>query len=201
MITIVLQAGGQSSRMGKDKAFLPFLGFPLIERLMDRFQQLNAEILIISNNAPLYQHLGVPVYGDVRPGRGALGGLLTALSVANTPLVGLVAVDMPFASPNLISIMADKIQRSNWDGIIPSTPNGIEPLHAVYRRESCLSLVDQAIEQDLWRMKAWHKKANLKILDPGETLDITGSEHTFLNLNTPEEFIAAEEMARDFGLE
>jgi molybdopterin-guanine dinucleotide biosynthesis protein A len=201
MITIVLQAGGQSSRMGKDKAFLPFLGFPLIERLVDRFQHLNAEILIISNNTPLYQDFGLPVYGDVRPGRGALGGLLTALSVANTPLIGLVAVDMPFASPKLIRFMADSIQGSNWDGIIPSTSNGIEPLHAVYRRETCLSLVDQAINQDLWRMKAWHKKANLKILDPVETLEVTGSEHTFLNLNTPEEFSAAEEMARDIGLE
>ncbi len=201
MITIVLQAGGQSSRMGKDKAFLPFLGFPLIERLMDRFQHLNAEILVISNNAPLYQDLGLPVYGDVRPGRGALGGLLTALSVANTPLIGLVAVDMPFASPKLIKFMADSVQGSNWDGIIPSTSNGIEPLHAVYRRETCLALVDQAIDQDLWRMKAWHKKANLKILDPVETLEVTGSEHTFLNLNTPEEFSAAEEMARDIGYE
>ena len=201
MITIVLQAGGESSRMGKDKAFLPFLGIPLIKRLMDRFQQLNAEMLIISNNAPPYLEFGLPVFGDVRPGRGALGGLLTALSVANTPLVGLVAVDMPFASPQLIRFMADKIQGSNLDGIIPSTPNGIEPLHAVYRRESCLTLVEEAIDQDLWRMKAWHKNANLKILEPDETIEISGSEYTFLNLNTPKEFSAAEGLARDLGLE
>ncbi len=201
MITIVLQAGGESSRMGKDKAFLPFLGIPLIKRLMDRFQQLNAEMLIISNNAPPYLEFGLPVFGDVRPGRGALGGLLTALSVANTPLVGLVAVDMPFASPQLIRFMADKIQGSNLDGIIPSTPNGIEPLHAVYRRESCLTLVEESIDQDLWRMKAWHKNANLKILEPDETIEISGSEYTFLNLNTPEEFSAAEGLARDLGLE
>jgi molybdopterin-guanine dinucleotide biosynthesis protein A len=201
MITIVLQAGGESSRMGKDKAFLPFLGIPLIKRLMDRFQQLNAEMLIISNNAPPYLEFGLPVFGDVRPGRGALGGLLTALSVANTPLVGLVAVDMPFASPQLIRFMTDKIQGSTLDGIIPSTPNGLEPLHAVYRRESCLTLVEHAIDQDLWRMKAWHEKANLEILDPEETLLISDSEHTFLNLNTPEEFSVAEAVARDCGLD
>jgi len=200
MITVVLQAGGESTRMGKDKAFLPFLGIPLIRRLMDRFQQLNAEMLIITNNLPAYQEFGLPVFEDVRPGRGALGGLLTALSVANTPLVGLVAVDLPFASPQLIEFMADRVQRSNWDGMLPSTAGGIEPLHAVYRRETCLTRVEEAIDQDLWRMKAWHKKANLKILDPDETLQITGSEHTFLNLNTPEEFNAAEKIARELDL-
>ena len=201
MITIVLQAGGESTRMGKDKAFLPFLGVPLIRRLMDRFQHLNAEMLVITNNLPAYQELGLPVFGDVRPGRGALGGLLTALSVANTPLVGLIAVDMPFASPQLIKTMADRVQSLKLDGMVPSTIHGIEPLHAVYRRETCLTLVEEAINQDLWRMKAWHKNANLRILDPDETFDISGSEHTFLNLNTPEEFSEAEEIARDLGLE
>ena len=168
---------------------------------MDRFQQLNAEMLVITNNLPAYQELGLAVFEDVRPGRGALGGLLTALSVADTPLVGLVAVDMPFASPQLIKFMADWVQRSNLDGMVPSTIHGIEPLHAVYRRETCLPLVEEAIDQDLWRMKAWHKNANLKILEPEDTIEISGSEHTFLNLNTPEEFSTAEGLARDLGLE
>jgi len=200
MITIVLQAGGESTRMGKDKAFIPFLGIPLIERLIDRFNQLNTEIVIISNDLPAYQGLGLPVFEDVRPGRGALGGLLTALSVANTPLIGLIAVDMPFASPQLFRYMAERMKETSWDGMIPSTPNGIEPLHAIYRRESCLPLVEQAIDRDLWRMKAWHEFANLKILEPEETMEITGSKHTFLNLNTPEDYSAAEEIARNLGL-
>lgn len=201
MITIVLQAGGESTRMGKDKAFLPFLGTPLIERLVDRFKGMDSKIVVISKNLAAYQDLGLPVFGDVLPGRGALGGLLTALSVAETPFVGLIAVDMPFASPGLIQHMAERIQESIWDGILPSTRNGLEPLHAVYRRESCLPLVKKAIEQDLWRMKAWHDKANLKILTPGETKQITGSDHTFLNLNTPEDLNSAEEIARNYGLE
>lgn len=201
MITVVLQAGGASTRMGKDKAFLSFLGVPLINRLMDRFQQLSVEMLIISNNPTAFQDIDLPIFEDIRPGRGALGGLLTALTAASTPLVGLVAVDMPFASPELIEYMVDQLLESSWDGIIPSTHYGLEPLHAVYRKESCLPLVKQAIDQDLWQMKAWHHQANLNILDPEKTLEISGSEHTFLNLNTPEEFRAAEETARKFGLE
>lgn len=201
MITIILQAGGESTRMGEDKAFLPFLGIPLINRLMDRFQPLNAEMLIISNNPAAFQDIGLPVFEDVRPGRGALGGLLTALTAASTPLVGLVAVDMPFASPHLFEFMAEKVQGSTLDGIIPSTHFGLEPLHALYRKKSCLPLVEEAIDNDLWRMKAWHQNANLQILEPNKVLEITGSEHTFLNLNTPEEFRTAEEIARDLGME
>ena len=172
-----------------------------MNRLIGRFQQFSPDLLIISNNPSAYQELGLPVFSDIYPGRGALGGLLTALSVAVTPLVGLIAVDMPFANPHLIKILADKLQQSDWDGIIPSTVNGLEPLHAVYRREICLTYVKEAIEQDLWRMKAWHNKANLKIVDPDETLEINGSEFTFLNLNTPEEFDKAEKLALKLGLE
>jgi len=200
MITIVLQAGGESKRMGKDKGFLPFLGIPLIERLLDRFQQGKAEIVIISNHPQAYQKFGLPVFEDVQPGRGALGGLLTALSVAATPLIGLVAVDMPFANPQLIQHMADQLQHSTWDGILPSSAGGSEPLHAVYRRESCLRLVKQAIDQDLWRMKSWHAQANLKILDPQKTLEISGSEFTFLNLNTPQDIAEAERIASNLEL-
>lgn len=200
MITIVLQAGGESTRMGKDKAFLPFLGTPLIERLVDRFKELDTEIIIISNNLPAFQELGLPVFGDILPGRGALGGLLTALSVVKNPFVGLIAVDMPFASSKLVRYMADRIQNSHWDAILPSTINGIEPLHAVYRRDSCLTLVKHAIDQDLWRMKAWHNQADLKILTPDETTNITGSDRTFMNLNTPEDLSAAEDAAQNIGL-
>ncbi len=172
-----------------------------MNRLIGRFQQFSPDLLIISNNPSAYQELGLPVFSDIYPGRGALGGLLTALSVAVTPLVGLIAVDLPFASSYLIKTLADQLQQSDWDGIIPSTVNGLEPLHAVYRREVCLTYVKEAIDQDLWRMKAWHNKANLKVLNPDEVLEITGSEFTFLNLNTPEDFDEAEKLALKLGLE
>lgn len=172
-----------------------------MNRLIGRFQQFSPDLLIISNNPAAYQELGLPVFSDIYPGRGALGGLLTALSVAATPLVGLIAVDMPFASPHLINILADQLQQSDWDGIIPSTVNGLEPLHAVYRREVCLTYVKEAIDQDLWRMKAWHNKANLKVLDPEEVLEITDTAFTFLNLNTLQEFDEAEKLALKLGLE
>jgi len=200
MLTTVLQAGGMSTRMGVDKGLMPFLGMPLIERLLNNFGYLPGEILIISNNLPGYEYLDLPIYQDVLPGRGALGGLLTALTIAKTAFVGLIAADMPFASAGLLSHLLTEIKKSNADAVLPSTHSGPEPFHAVYRRDTCLPLVKGAIEQDLWRMTAWHDQARIKILNPRETSAAGGADYTFINLNTPEEFTAAEELARKHRL-
>ncbi|TFG50113.1 MAG: molybdenum cofactor guanylyltransferase [Anaerolineales bacterium] len=200
MITIILQAGGESSRMGQDKALLPFLGIPLIQRLLDRFHETGDELLVICRNFPGYGDLGVPLHRDVLPGRGALGGLLTALTISSFPLVGIIAADLPFADPTLIKTMSALIQDTQADAIIPSTTQGLEPMHAIYRREICLPLVQKAIDQNLWRLNAWHQDAKIQILDPEETRRISGSPFTFLNVNTPEDFQHAEEIAREFNL-
>lgn len=199
MISIILQAGGKSSRMGKDKATIPFLGIPLIYRLRDRFDGFGTELLVITNDIRGYTKLGVPLFEDVIPERGALGGLYTALSIASQPLIGLIAADMPFANPNLIKHQIQIIQESGFDAVIPATDQGIEPFHSVYRVETCLPLVKEAIENDLWKMISWHDSARIKILNPELIREITGSDHTFLNLNTPEEFQAAEEIAKNIS--
>jgi len=195
MITIVLQAGGKSTRMGKDKALLPFLGIPLIKRLRDRFSDMGDELLIITNDFSGYQDLAVPLYKDIIPDRGALGGLYTALSISKNPLVGLIAADLPFASPALLAHLIKIILSSGAEAAIPSTERGLEPLHAVYRRDTSLPLVKEAIDQNLWRMNSWFDQAEIIILTPEETRKVTSSKHTFLNLNTPEDLQKAEKLA------
>jgi len=185
--------------MGKDKATSPFLGIPLIYRLRDRFDGFGTELLVITNDIHGYTKLGVPIFEDVIPKRGALGGLYTALSIASQPLIGLIAADMPFANPDLIKHQIQIIQESGIDAVIPATDQGIEPFHSVYRVETCLPLVKKAIEKDLWKMISWHDSARIKILNPELIRKITGSDHTFLNLNTPEEFQAAEEIAKNIS--
>lgn len=200
MLTIVLQAGGSSTRMGKDKALMPFLGIPLIERLRDRFQDLGSQLLVITNQPEGYRFLDLPLYGDVYPGRGALGGLLTALEISPPGLVGLIAADLPFASPELVAFLEEEIYRTQADAVLPSSPHGPEPMHALYNRDSCLPLVRQAIKNDLWRMNAWHDQAEIQLIDAQRTAAASKSDHTFLNLNTRDEFRAAEELAQKLGL-
>jgi molybdopterin-guanine dinucleotide biosynthesis protein A len=196
MISIILQAGGKSTRMGTDKALLDFLGTPLIIRLRDRFLPHATDLITITNNHLGYEELGLPLFQDLIPDRGALGGLYTALAVSSQPLVGLIAADMPFASPDLILKEMELIMEEDYDAVIPSSKGGIEPLHAVYRRESCLPMVKNAIDQDLWRMVSWHDQGRIKILNPEESRKISGSDYTFMNLNTPEEYRSAEKIAQ-----
>ncbi|MCJ7717276.1 MAG: molybdenum cofactor guanylyltransferase [Anaerolineales bacterium] len=185
--------------MGKDKALLSFLGIPIIERLRDRFLDLGDELVVITNDFSGYQNLDLALYKDLIPERGALGGLFTALSVSKNPLVGLIAADLPFASPGLMANLFEKLLKSGADGVIPQSENGFEPLHAVYRRETALPLVKKALEQDLWQMNAWFEHADILILTAEETQKITSTTFTFMNLNTPEDFQRAEELAK--GLE
>jgi len=189
-----------STRMGEDKALMPFHGIPLIERLRDRFLVLNSEILVICNDFSRYEYLGLPLHKDVFPGKGALGGLLTALTVTDTRYLGLIAADMPFASPQLLIQLLERIQTAGADAALPSTKQGAEPLHGVYQPKTCLPLVQKAIANDRWRMRSWHDQARIEILDPLETVQAAGSEHTFVNLNTPEDFSAAEDMALKYNL-
>jgi molybdopterin-guanine dinucleotide biosynthesis protein A len=195
MISIILQAGGKSTRMGRDKAALPFLGIPLVNRLLDRFQGVGAEILLITNEPGGYEDLGIPLFKDLIPDRGALGGLYTALAVASQPLVALIAADMPFAQPKLLNYEIEVLRESGSDAVIPKTENGLEPFHALYRSSTCLPLVKRAIDSGLWKMTSWHDQAVISILNPEITRKVTGSDLTFMNLNTPEEFQEAERLA------
>src|SRR5512143_3119304 len=102
MLSVVVQAGGQSTRMGENKALKPFLGEPLIQRVIQRLRPVADEVLITANDPLEYLFLGVPVFPDVRPGRGPLGGLYTALAKATHPTAAVVACDMPFASAPLL---------------------------------------------------------------------------------------------------
>ncbi len=181
--------------MGEDKALRPFLGTPLIARIRDRFKTLGEETLVITNQISGYQFLDLPLYQDILPGRGALGGLYTALQIANQPIAAVIAADLPFASPKLVEEMLEIIQQNPVDAVLPSTKEGLEPYHAVYRCHSCLPLVKAAIDHDRWKMTSWHDAADIQVLDPQETRRMTGSPWTFMNVNTPEEFNAAENLA------
>lgn len=195
MLSIVIQAGGASRRMGRDKALMPFLGQPLIQRVAERLAPAAAELLVTTNRPGDFAFLGLPLFEDLLPGRGALGGLYTALACASHPAVAVVACDMPFASAALLEHAHDALVRGRADLAIPHSGEGLEPMHAVYRRETCLPAIRSAIEEDQWKLIAWFPRVRVETL-PAETvrrLDPSGL--AFWNLNTPEEFARAEKIA------
>jgi molybdopterin-guanine dinucleotide biosynthesis protein A len=195
MPTLAILAGGRSERMGQDKALTPFLGRPLVCRVLDRLSALADETLLVSEASGGILTLGPRVVPDLLPARGPLGGLYTALSSARHPAVIVAGCDMPFINADLIEHELHILATENVDAVVPSSADGLEPLHAVYRRETCLPAVHLALERGERRAVAWFPQANVRILTPEETKPFDPPGRAFLNVNTPDELLQAERWA------
>ena len=197
MISLVIQAGGQSRRMGEDKALKLFLGRPLIQRVVGRLRPIADEIFVTTNTPEKYAFLGLRLVPDILPGLGTLGGLYTALASASSSMVAVVACDMPFASAGLLVQAARILVQEDVDLVIPRTMEGLYPLHAVYRRDTCLPVVLSAIESNQLKVVDWFPQVRVREQAPQEVARIDPSGLTFWNLNTLEEFTRAENQSRD----
>lgn len=203
MLSVVIQAGGQSSRMGEDKALKPFLGKPLIMRVIERLAPIADELIVTTNRPADYEFLNASTGSaqcarltpDLKPGRGALGGLYTAIASANHPYVAVAACDMPFASKNFFERASNLLVKEEADVVIAKTDEGYEPFHALYRREICLPAIEAAIDEDKWKVIAFFPQVKVRTLSPDELKSFDPSGLCFWNVNTPEEFQHAEKLA------
>jgi molybdopterin-guanine dinucleotide biosynthesis protein A len=107
---------------------------------------------------------------------------------------------MPFASAGLLAHARDLLLNGVDDVIIPESGDGMyEPLHAVYRRDTCLPAVAQAIDSDQWKLISWFPQVRVRNLAPAEISRLDPSGLAFWNVNTPEELLQAEQRARESG--
>jgi molybdopterin-guanine dinucleotide biosynthesis protein A len=199
MISIAVQAGGESHRMGEDKALLPFLGESMLARVMKRVNPLGDELFVTTNHPERFLDFGVPMIQDELPGKGALGGLLTALSAAQFSTVIVVACDMPFVNPEILADASDQLHAQQVDVVIPLTEKGYEPLHAVYRRETCLPAVRAALEAGERRLISWFPSVKVIQIDKHDLIKFDPARIAFWNVNTPEDLHKAEELALELG--
>jgi molybdopterin-guanine dinucleotide biosynthesis protein A len=198
-ISLAIQAGGRSSRIGSDKALRPFLGRPLIQRVVERLAPLADEILVTTNRPEEYAFLGLRLVPDLLPGRGALVGLHTALASASFPIVAVAACDLPFARPALLEAAARLLVAEAADAVVPRSPGGLEPMHAVYRRETCLPVIRAAIQSNQLKVTDWLPAVRVHEQSQQEIAAADPAGLAFLNVNTLEEFRRAEQCARSSG--
>ena len=199
-VTVVIQAGGESRRMGRSKATVAFAGRPLICRLVERLAPA-ADELIITTNEPenleflkdRYPEHGIRLVPDARTVRGALPGLYTALLAASNPYVAVVACDMVFASASLVVAESLAMNESGADAVVPSNKHGFEPFHALYRRAGCLSAVQAALDRGEKRAQAFFSEVNVCEFPQERVLEAEPMGGCFINANTPEELRSIEE--------
>jgi molybdopterin-guanine dinucleotide biosynthesis protein A len=191
-LTVAILAGGQSARMGTDKAFVHVLGRPLIEDILAQTAGRGAETILITNRPDDYAYLGVPLFGDLRPGTGALGGLFTAVSCAGQPHVLAVACDMPFAVPALLDHLIRLIPEG--DAVVPRLAGEAEPFRAVYSR-ACLPAMAAALDAGKRRVISFFDAVRVRWVDDAEVERYDPQRLSFYNVNTPDELAAARRLA------
>ena len=194
-ISLVIQAGGKSSRMGENKTLMQFLGVPLIQRVLERTKSIAQEVIIVSNEPEKLAFLDVNVVKDSIPGLGAIGGLYTAMDKANSELVAVVACDLPFVSAAILAEGARLLDQTDADVAIPRV-NGdfYEPLHAVYRREPCKKAIFQAIQSDKRRLVSWFSLVRVVEIDEDLCRQLDPDGLAFFNINSKEDFLLAEKI-------
>ena len=171
-------AGGRSSRMGQDKALLPWKGSTLIESVAREVLNAAGNVTLIGS-PDRYGSLGFPVISDKIEGCGPLGGLHAALSATNTEWNLLVACDMPTVTHGLLEELLTAAEACGADALVPETPGGLEPLCAVYHAR-LLPAVEFAIHSKLLKMHDFVSKIDARRWPvPDASL--------FRNLNTPQQ--------------
>lgn len=201
-LSVAIQAGGESRRMGESKALVDFLGRPLIMRVIERVAPVADEIVITTNEGErlrflhdAYPHLDIRLVPDECDMRGALPGLLTAFRAARFPFVAVVACDMVFASSDLIAREYSLLRDSSADICIPCDEDAIEPFHALYRRDACLAACEQAVSRGCMRPRALLDGLAVEMVDRAALVAADPQAHCLVNANTPEELVAAERIA------
>jgi molybdenum cofactor guanylyltransferase len=134
-ISAALLAGGESRRMGREKATILFRGKPLWQIQLDLLRALNPkEILVSARTDPVWRPADAHFVSDIPPSRGPLSGLAASLDrMCGTHLLAL-AVDMPLISEKYLRHLCDKIE--SHVGVVPRIHGRAEPLAAIYPREA-----------------------------------------------------------------
>lgn len=195
-LTVVIQAGGESRRMGQSKATVPFAGRPLICRLIERLAPVADELVITTNEhdrlgflAEAYPDLDIKLVGDAFDFRGALPGLYTALTAARNPYVAVVACDMVFASAALVVAESLVMAGTGADVVVPVNKHGFEPFHALYRRSGCLPAVRRALDRGDRRAQSLLEDPEVHVEEFSQKRVLEAEPHggCFINANTPDE--------------
>lgn len=177
-------AGGKSTRMGRDKAFVEFEGGTLLARALELSRSLTTDVRIAGEAAKFREF--APVVEDVFRGCGPLGGIHAALRASQVELNLMLAVDVPFVSLDLLDFLVARARESNAIVIVPQVQERRQPLCAVYRREFA-DRAETALRAGRYKIDALFETENTRVIGEEELLAAGFSAEMFRNVNTPEE--------------
>lgn len=203
-LTAAILAGGQSSRMGTDKAFVTLDDRSLIQHMLDRLAQVDAvrDTILIANRPDDYAHLELPTFTDRIPGKGTLGGIYTALVASQRDYVLVLACDMPLISPALLTYMAalcDSGAQSDsppYDVIVPRVDGYPQGVHAIYSAR-CIPPIAEDVTAGRLKVIGFYDQVRVRYLDKTDYAPYDPHGHSFFNVNTPDDLDTARRLMAD----
>lgn len=179
-ISAVLLAGGESRRMGRDKATLAWRGRPLWERQIEKLRALRPEKILLSTRSDVpWRPVDVEALLDPPPSRGPLTGLAAALASIETDHLLALAVDMPFMTTEHLRLLCSLATKGM--GVIPVIDGNAEPLGAVYPSEA-RGVFQEALQGDNFSLQPIVRK--LVAFDMLREMPVAGPAREFYkNIN------------------
>jgi molybdopterin-guanine dinucleotide biosynthesis protein A len=190
-MTGIILAGGKSRRMGENKALIDVGGVSLFERVYRIFKEIFKEIIVVANDAGFFEGYEARLQKDILVNKGPLGGLYTGLFYSSNYHAFCTGCDMPLLNPRLIKYMVE--ERGEYDVIVPKTPDGLHPLHAIYSKK-CLSPMRQLLDRDDLRIANFFHRVSVRYIDETEIRKLDPHMRSFINVNTEEEMEAVREI-------
>ena len=178
-------AGGKSSRMGTDKAFLELDGRTLLSRMIKLVGGITPDVHIVGPRNK-FEPLG-PVIEDLYPARGPLGGIHAALSASGKDLNLILAVDLPLVEAAFLEYLVAKARGGDVLVTVARAGGGWQPLCAIYRR-GFLDLANRALQEGRNKIDPLFRDIPLAVIEESDLKAAGFSATMFQNLNTPAEF-------------
>ena len=190
-LTAFILAGGQSRRMGQDKAFLELGGRTLLDHAL---ALANAVARVVRIVAPREKFLTIALtIEDVFPNHGPLGGIHAALRSTATELNLVLAVDLPFVEADFLTYMIAQASQVSALVTLPEAGKGLQPLCAVYRRDF-REVAERALKKKKNKIDALFPDVETRVIAESEISGMGFPVKMFQNLNTPEDFAKAQQL-------
>ena len=184
----VILAGGRATRMGRDKALVPFRGEPMIDHVARSLSTAGLDVLVVGRNDPIG---GLATIADDGPaGRGPMAGMVTGLRAGGGRDIFLVAVDQPLLRAETVA----QIVAAPGDAVVPMADGHPQVTCALYRT-ACLAAALAALDRKEMKLRRMLDRVNANYLD-ADTWQQWGEDgRSWLSLDTPEAVQAAENRA------
>lgn len=181
----IVLAGGLSTRMGRDKASLPWEGSDLLHTVLGRLEPVCEKLIVVSNISRVIKLPDVTVVADYYPQCGPLAGMHAGLLASDQEYNFFVACDMPFVNAAAVQFMQEAAV--GYDAVVPYIDGYYHPLHAVYHK-NCLPFIERMLAEGNYRVLDFYHEVKLRRISKEELVRHSADLKMLVNVNTLAEF-------------